>query len=51
MKPAKHKCFQCGRADGAVNQGSVCDPGGQPIGFWLHRECENPDSSNSSTTR
>lgn len=41
MKTAKPKCDQCGRAAGTVNRRSVCDPGGEPIGFWLHRECKS----------
>jgi hypothetical protein len=36
----ENRCIRCGRADGALNWASVCDPGEHPISGWLHRDCE-----------
>jgi hypothetical protein len=33
-------CTQCGKATGTINQTFTCEPGGEPIEAWLHRECE-----------
>jgi hypothetical protein len=27
-------------SNGTVQEAWICDPGGQPIKAWLHRECE-----------
>ena len=43
MTAAEFAYVQCGKADEAdvsLNWVSVCDPGGQPITGWLHRDCE-----------
>ena len=34
------RCDQCGMSNGTVQEAWICDPGGQPIKAWLHRECE-----------
>jgi hypothetical protein len=34
------RCNQCGKSNGTVQEAWICDPGGQPIQAWLHRECE-----------
>ena len=34
------KCNQCGKSNGTVQEAWICDPGGQPIQAWLHRDCE-----------
>jgi hypothetical protein len=34
------RCNQCGKSNGTVQEAWICDPGGQPIQAWLHRDCE-----------
>jgi hypothetical protein len=34
------RCDQCGKSNGTVQEAWICDPGGQPVKAWLHRECE-----------
>ena len=34
------RCNQCGESNGTVQEAWICDPGGQPIQAWLHRDCE-----------
>jgi hypothetical protein len=41
VKRPRVKCTQCGFASDALVWVTICDPGGQPIQTWLHRECEN----------
>ena len=35
------RCDQCGKSNGTLQEAWICDPGGQPLQAWLHRECES----------